>query len=258
VDVSNTIESLGYNAQRASLLQRRPSTIIDVAESFNQFEPMHFFGGGEIIGGGSYRTSTKLPGATRTFLFVDTSALLATSATQIVTVEDCDMDSWAGWAKASNAALQKPTTAVRAAPSAIAKLRVNRLAALQAALGLSTSDLAQVLALSRPGLYKWLDISSDVKLQESSRERLAVIERIATQWRERSTAPLSTVAREPLADGRTVFSMLAAEQVNAAAVLGAYDELIAKLAGKPKSRSQKLTDTGFKRRPSARSLTSDE
>lgn len=256
--MSNTIEARHCNAQRASLLQRRPSTIIDAAESFHQGEPMQFYGGREIPGAGSYRIGTKLTGATRTLLVADTGALLATSAIQTVTAEDFDTDSWARWSEAAKAALQKATTAAKAAPSATAKLRVERLAALQAVLGLSTSDLAQALALSRPGLYKWLDVYSDVKLQGASRERLAVIERIAMQWRERSTAPLSTLAHEPLADGRTVFSMMAAEQVNEAAVIGAYDELIAKLAGKPKSRSQKLADTGFKRRPSTRSLPSDE
>lgn len=256
--MSNTIETRHHNAQRASLLQRRPSTIIDAAESFHQVEPMQSYGCGEIIGAGSYRMGTKLTGATRTLFVVDTAPLLATSAIQTVTVEDFDTDSWERWSEASKAALQKATTASKSAPSAIAKLRVNRLATLQAALGLSTSDLAQALALSRPGLYKWLDISSDVKLQGASRERLAVIERIAMQWRERSTAPLSTIAHEPLADGRTVFSMMAAEQVDEAAVIGTYDELIAKLAGKPKSRSQKLADAGFKRRPSARSLPADE
>lgn len=133
-----------------------------------------------------------------------------------------------------------------------------RLAALQAALGLSTSNLAQALGLSRPGLYKWLDASSDVKLQGASRERLAAVERIAKQWRERTTAPLSSVSNEPLADGRTVLSMMVADQFDEATVVGAFDELLAKLAGKPKTRSQKLAEAGFKRRPSAKSLPSDE
>ena len=256
--MSNTIEARHYNAQRASLLQRRPSTVIDTAEFFHQVDQMQFYGGRERPGAGSYRVGTKLTGSTWTLLVVDTAALLATSAIQTVTVEHFDTDWWARWSEASKLALQKATTAAKAAPSAIAKFRVERLAALQAVLGLSTSDLAQALALSRPGLYKWLDGSSNVKLQGASRERLAAIERIATQWRERSTAPLGSLAHEPLADGRTVFSMMAADQVNEADVIGAYDELIAKLAGKPKSRSQKLADAGFKRRPSARSLPSDE
>ena len=255
--MSDTIEARFYNAQRATLLQRRPSTIIDAAESFHPAVPMQFYGGGETQLIGSYRMGTKLTGA-RTVLIVDTDVLLATSAIPTVTVEDFDADSWSRWSKASKEAFQKAAAAAKAAPSAAARLRVERLAALQAALGLSTSNLAQALGLSRPGLYKWLDASSDVKLQGASRERLAAVERIAKQWRERATAPLRSVSNEPLADGRTVLAMMVADQVDEAAVVGAFDELLAKLAGKPKTRSQKLAEAGFKRRPTAKSLPSDE
>lgn len=255
--MSDTIEARFYNAQRATLLQRRPSTIIDAAESFHPAVPMQFYGGGETHLIGSNRIGTKLTGA-RTVLIVDTDVLLATSAIPTVTVEDFDTDSWSRWSKASKEAFQKAAAVAKAAPSAAARLRVERLAALQAALGLSTSNLAQALGLSRPGLYKWLDASSDVKLQGANRERLAAVERIAKQWRERSTAPLSSVSNEPLADGRTVLAMMVADQFDEAAVVGAFDELLAKLAGKPKTRSQKLAEAGFKRRPSAKSLPSDE
>jgi DNA-binding transcriptional regulator YiaG len=257
VDVSDTIEARFYNAQRASLLQRRPSMIIDTAESFHPAVPTQFYGGGETHLIGSRRMGTKLTGA-RTFLIVDIDVLPATSAIPTVTVEDFDADSWSRWSKASKEAFQKAAAAAKEAPSAAARLRVERLTALQAALGLSTSNLAQTLGLSRPGLYKWLDASSDVKLQGASRERLASVERVAKQWRERSAAPLSTVSNEPLADGRTVLAMMVADQFDEAAVVGAFDELLAKLAGKPKTRSQKLAEAGFKRRPSAKSLPSDE
>ena len=255
--MSDTIEARFYNAQRATLLQLRPSAIIDTAESFLPAIPMQFYGAGETHLIGSHRMGTNSTGA-QTVLIVETDALLATSAIPTVTVEDFDADSWSRWSKASKEAFQKAAATAKATPSAAARLRVERLATLQAALGLSTSNLAQALGLSRPGLYKWLDASSDVKLQGASRERLAAVERIAKQWRERTTAPLSSVCNEPLADGRTVLTMLVADQFDEAAVVGAFDELLAKLAGKPKTRSQKLADAGFKRRPSAKSLASDE
>lgn len=146
----------------------------------------------------------------------------------------------------------------RTDPQAAARQRVKRLAAIQAALGLSTADLAQVLHLSRPGLYKWLDASNDLRLQEAKRERLAKVERIANRWRERSVRPLGSFAHEPLAGGGTALAMMSAEDIDEIAVLGALDELVAKAAGKPKSRSQKLTEAGFRRRPSSRSLPSDD
>lgn len=256
--MSDTIEARFYNAQRATLLQRRPSTIIDVAESFHSAVPMQFYGGGEMSVIGSYRRGTKPTGAARTVLIVDTDVLLATSAIPTVTIEDFDAESWSRWSKASMDAFRKAAAATKEAPSVAARLRVERLAALQAALGLSTSDLAQALGLSRPGLYKWLDASSDVNLQGASRERLAAIESIAKQWRERSMAPLSSVSKEPLADGRTVFAMMIADQVDEAAIVGAFDELLARVSEKPKTRSERLAEAGFKRRPSAKSLPSDE
>ena len=57
--------------------------------------------------------------------------------------------------------------------------RLERLTAIQAVLGLSTLDFAQVLGLARPGPYKRLDASKDMKPHEANRERLAVVERIA-------------------------------------------------------------------------------
>mgnify|MGYP003335351590 CR=1 FL=1 len=44
----------------------------------------------------------------------------------------------------------------------------------------------------------------------------------------------------------------------AAALRAAFDELTAKLQAQPKTLSQRLADAGFKRRPSSRSLPSDE
>ena len=255
--MSDTIEARLYNAQRATLLQRRPSTIIDAAESFHPAVPMQFHGGGEMHRIGSYRMGTTT-GASRIVLIVDKDVLLATSAIPTVTVEDFDAEPWSRWSKASTDAFQKAAAAAKEAPSAAARLRVERLTALQAALGLSMSDLARALGLSRPGLYKWLDTSSDVKLQGASRERLAAVERIAKQWRERSTAPLSSVSNEPLADGHTVFTMMIVDQIDEAAIVGAFDELLVMLAGMPKARGQRLAEAGFKRRPSAKSLPSDE
>jgi len=131
-----------------------------------------------------------------------------------------------------------------------------QLAAIQAALGLSAQDLAQVLGVSRRDLFEWLDASRNMKLHEASRERLAVVERIAKHWCERSAAPMRSVVNEPLASGQTALSMMVA--IDEVAVIGAFDELAAKLLGKPKSRSQKLADAGFTRRQSARALPADE
>lgn len=258
--MSETIEARFYNDARTTLLQRRPGAIIDVSESLHPAAPMQFYGGGEglVINAGAYRKGTKLAGATRAVLIVDTHWFAATAGIPTAQVEDFKTGSWMRWSEISKALFLKATVEAKAGPSAAARVRVERLAAIQAILGFSTSDFARALGLSRAGLYKWLDVTSNVKLQEASRERLAAIERISKQWRERSTAPLSSVADHPLADGRTVLSLLLADQVDETAIVGEYDQLLGKLAGMPKSRSQKLADAGFRRRPSARSLPSDD
>lgn len=258
--MNETIEARFYNDGRTTLLQRRPGAIIDVAESLHPAAPMQFYGGGEgcVIDAGAYRKGAKLTGATRAVLIVDRDWFAATAGVPIVQVEDFKTGSWLRWSEMSKAVFLKATVEAKAGPSAAARVRVERLSAIQAILGFSTSDFARALGLSRPGLYKWLDVTSNLKLQEANRERLAAIERISKQWRQRSTAPLSSVADEPIADGRTVLSLLLADQLDETAIVGAYEGLLAKLAGMPKSRSQKLADAGFKRRPSAKSLPSDE
>jgi DNA-binding transcriptional regulator YiaG len=256
VDVSETIlQARHFRSQQPTprqLRQMRPGTIIDAAESF--YRPTH----AHIIGFGAIESviSRAMTGAARVVL-VD--ADVVTSAVQSVRIGDHNVDPWVQWAEITKTALQRrPATDAKPAPSAAAHLRVKRLAAIQAELGLSTQDFAQTLGISRPGLYKWLDVSKHVKLQEASRQRLAAVERIAKQWRERSMASLGSVAHEPLAGGRTALALMAAENVDEAAVVGAFDELAAKIQGKPRSRSQKLAHAGYTRRPSARALPSDE
>ena len=51
---------------------------------------------------------------------------------------------------------------------------------------------------------------------------------------------------------------LSSDAIDEAALRAAFDELTAKLQAQPKTLSQRLADAGFKRRPSIRSLPSDE
>jgi len=167
-----------------------------------------------------------------------------------------DATGWCHW-PTPDKNIQKRTESANALSSA-AKLRVERLSAIQAAMGLPVQTLADVLRISRPGLYKWLDAKQDITLQADNRQRLALIEQLAKRWREKSNAPLNSIAHEPLANGHTVLEMLTNENVGEAPVVSAFNELVAKLQSKPKSLSQRMVDAGFKRRPSHRSLPADE
>lgn len=136
--------------------------------------------------------------------------------------------------------------------------RVDRLVGIQATLGLPVQVLATILRISRPALYKWLDVEDEVQPQADNRERLVAIERIAHEWRARSASTLSSVAYEPLANGQTIIDILTTDALDEAHIVDALDELVTKLQAKPKSLSQKMADAGYKRRPSRRSLSDDE
>jgi hypothetical protein len=148
-----------------------------------------------------------------------------------------------------------PTLEITKTPAA---LRVERLSAIQAALALPWQELAEVLRISRPNLYKWLDASKDITVQADNRQRLAAIERVSKLWREQTGAPLSAVIHEPLASGLTALQMLKADEIDEAALGRAFKELVGRLHQRPKTRSQRRAEAGFKRRPSARALPREE
>jgi hypothetical protein len=118
--------------------------------------------------------------------------------------------------------------------------------------------LSTTFSLSGERGSRWLDAADDVRMQDAKRKRLAAVERLAKAWQERCPAPLRSVAHEPLANGSTLFALLSADAIDEAALRAAFDELTAKLQAQPKTLSQRLADAGFKRRPSIRSLPSDE
>lgn len=274
--MSEIIQPRHYAAREAALRQRRPGAIIDEAERLgaasNQFVavwvPDLQSSGIVKIGGLVAVFSGGMTAATRCAP-VQTSW----STTALEEVDDLLVDAagttWTHWAESTRRAFldaaaktadksAKPQTREAQDLQAEAQRRVQRLVAIQAALGLTMQDLAAVLNLSRPQLYKWLDASQDVRLQEAKRQRLDTIERVAKAWQARSAAPLRAVAHEPLVNGRTAFELLAADAIDEVAVNAAFGELTAKLQAQPRTRSQLLAEAGFKRRPSIHSLPSDE
>lgn len=142
--------------------------------------------------------------------------------------------------------------------SAIGRLRTERIADIQAAFGLSTQALSEILRISRPGLYKWLDPDQSIQLHQANRVRLDLMRALANEWASRTRVPLSTIAHERLASGQTVSELLAAESLDEPVVLNAFDELLRKLGSQPRTMEQRMSDAGFKRRPTHRSLPQDE
>lgn len=135
----------------------------------------------------------------------------------------------------------------------------NRLIAVQATLGLAPPDLAGALHISTTRLYQLMRYGQDARpLLQFEAARLAAMERVAKAWAAQSAAPIQAVAHLPVSNDRTVVDLLAAEPFSEQDVSAALDELQAVLKAQPKSRSQLLKESGYKRRPPVRGLPSDE
>ena len=187
------------------------------------------------------------------------TAVSTTMSERSYAPHDFQHDRWTSWVGDAIQALRNRNVIEDRQPStAGARLRVERLNDLQTVLGFTTLDLAKVLGIARQQLYKWFDSSKEIKLHGVSQTRLSIITEIAEEWRVRSAAPLSSVSHEILADGKTAFTLLAEDTISKANVLTAFDELINRLRAKPKTQSRLLSEAGFTRRASYRSLPSDE
>lgn len=269
--MSNTIETRHYTTRQAALLQQRPSEIISVAESADDtIEAFHpgtiqvVYDDGlalalnESVVGlrslGSYFAKVLTAGKKVTLL---SGSLPTTSPVLIMDPDEFQAETiWSRWAGQAKEVLQNASSKERRTSTAAARFRVERLAALQAVFGFTTQDLASVLGISRQQLYKWLDAANDIQLQEASRLRLSTIERIAREWTLRSKVPLSSVHRELLIGGSTVFAMMSADVIDEVVIVSGFEELVARLQTKPKTLASRLREAGFTRRTS--SLPSDE
>lgn len=262
--MSTFIRPRTYTPRDATIYQQRPAALIDAVEEadarpYPTTHLPHEHSVSLLIQAAEpvCLVNRQLTAATR-YALRDRS--WSTTATSVIDAApgDAQEASWEQWAEQAREAFKRAATQQRRPTTAAARLRVERLSAIQAALGFTTQDLAAVLGLSRPQLYRWLDAADEVRMQDAKRQRLAAVERVARAWQGRSPAPLSSVAHEPLANGSTLFALLSFDAIDEAALRAAFDELTAKLQAQPKTLSQRLADAGFKRRPSVRSLPSDE
>lgn len=251
--MSDTIQVRRYTQQQAALRQLRPSSVMAAAESFQSSNCVYPLAiNADVIDTSAFHLLSKSGSIGNTFVVMNPVMATAAIASTIEAADD-----WHQWSESATSAFLAATTR-NSAPSGAAARRVGRLNAIQAVLGFSMAELASALRVSRQALYNWLDASKELKLHESSRSRLDVVERIAEMWRELSNAPLSSVSNETLSTGSTALGMLGAEVIDEPALAHVLVELKAKLMNRPKSRSQKLAEAGFSRRPSSRSLPSDE
>lgn len=190
------------------------------------------------------------------------SLAAAPSTTPRVTYEILDLSgsastNWLVWARTTRDALRQGVTPLGGKTQTTSDNRTaQRIAELQAILGFSLRDLAQVLGVTRQGLYKWLDAKRAVRIQGANRDRFDQVERLMRVWRDLASTPLSSVASEPLESGQTLRQLLIEKEIDEDSVREALQELSRRLNERPRSRSQRLAARGFTKRSKA--LPSDE
>lgn len=131
------------------------------------------------------------------------------------------------------------------------------LARIQASFGFQLGTLARVLRISRAQLYKWMDASRAIALQGSSRQRLAIVQRLAEKWSALTTKPLAQVLRGEADEGGSLMELLKTRRLNEVAVGKELERLSQSAGGELPSASQMLRERGFHSR-FPRALPSDD
>lgn len=107
-------------------------------------------------------------------------------------------------------------TAKDTAPVPAAQSLAERVSAIKAAFGLTTSQLAQVLQVQRQTIYDWVDEESPRQLNGQNRERLAAMQRLAIQWNALCQWPAGKGMTTYAVDGDTLLDVLSADVLDEA------------------------------------------
>lgn len=94
---------------------------------------------------------------------------------------------------------------------------------IQDAFGLNTTQLANILGVTRKTVYLWLS-GADQKIQERNRHRLCQIAAMATMWRKRSVQERSGKLRAIVGD-TTMLELLSAEELDTERIQAVMDAL---------------------------------
>lgn len=123
-----------------------------------------------------------------------------------------------------------------------------KLVSLKERLGLTVTRLAQILNVQRPTIYSWL---SDGVLRPANLARLNSLYRLSEEWIGRTQIPLAEALRQgELSDpDDSILSLLTADEIDAAAILPAFDRLVAVIElqrnSPDRTLASKLRDRGF-------------
>lgn len=152
------------------------------------------------------------------------------------------------WRNATAACAPRGQIIERLSIEDASRRRVERLVNIQGALGVSMQLFAQMLGISRAQLYKWMDPTRDVELQQASVRRLGIVERLAKKWSVASAAPLSSVLDELTSTGKSLRETLTAPDLDEAQLDAALRSAEEAERAKPLTVSQRMRAAGFRSR----------
>jgi len=136
--------------------------------------------------------------------------------------------------------------------------RVNALNEIQAAFGLAIRDLAKILNLSPPQIYRWLDPSDQVRLSAKSLNRLEEIGSLAKTWKVQSKTPLGSASKDPGSFVREAIALMSQEKIDPSKIKKTLVRQAEYLKDRPRTLSSKLRDRGIAPRSRAQFRDDDE
>lgn len=124
----------------------------------------------------------------------------------------------------------------------------DQLANVRAIFGFSAKQLADVLRVSRPTIYAWIDGTTEPR--EHNRERINLLERLAMAWQERSSETLNRHLNSRLWCDRTLLELLSASSIDQGSVTEAFNVFASEMKkARGMSIADRLDSAGFTRPP---------
>lgn len=112
----------------------------------------------------------------------------------------------------------------------------DQLSIIRLYLGVSVSDLASIMKVERPTIYKW---ASGASPRHKKLVRLNAVEEIAMEWRALSSAPLAKHIKTQV-EGNNLLDLLTEAEINRTTVSQILRLLSSAIPGEPASKKRRL------------------
>lgn len=109
-----------------------------------------------------------------------------------------------------------------------------QLTLIQHLLGLNTTELAQVIGVSRPTIYSWM--RDDQEPHPSNLERMSMLYQFARSWKRICPKSLGAFVRQPILGSQSLVQLLSEKEYDAIEIQGALQALAPLVLSKNSAR----------------------